>query len=103
MSLLRPSSRCIADAKLGIGPPITDGFYYDFDVASPFTPDDLREHREGDDQDHQGAAALPPPRGQRREARVELASEPYKLELITDKSSATATTTKPAQRSALVS
>ena len=32
-----------ADAKLGIGPPITDGFYYDFDVAMPFTPDDLRE------------------------------------------------------------
>jgi threonyl-tRNA synthetase len=26
------------DAKLGIGPPITDGFYYDFDVAEPFTP-----------------------------------------------------------------
>ncbi|MEO8529144.1 MAG: threonine--tRNA ligase, partial [Pseudolysinimonas sp.] len=29
------------DAKLGIGPPITDGFYYDFDVATPFTPEDL--------------------------------------------------------------
>ena len=29
-------------AKLGIGPPITDGFYYDFDVPSPFTPDDLK-------------------------------------------------------------
>ena len=29
------------EAKLGIGPPITDGFYYDFDVAQPFTPDDL--------------------------------------------------------------
>ena len=29
------------DAKLGIGPPITDGFYYDFDVDKPFTPDDL--------------------------------------------------------------
>src|SRR5689334_60564 len=29
------------DAKLGIGPPITDGFYYDFDVAEPFTPEDL--------------------------------------------------------------
>jgi threonyl-tRNA synthetase len=28
-------------AKLGIGPPITDGFYYDFDVAEPFTPEDL--------------------------------------------------------------
>src|SRR5690349_23838260 len=29
------------DAKLGIGPPIKDGFYYDFDVETPFTPDDL--------------------------------------------------------------
>ena len=28
-------------AKLGIGPPITDGFYYDFDVSQPFTPEDL--------------------------------------------------------------
>src|SRR5579884_4430262 len=28
-------------AKLGIGPPITDGFYYDFDVPEPFTPEDL--------------------------------------------------------------
>ena len=31
------------DAKLGIGPPITDGFYYDFDVAEPFTPEDLKD------------------------------------------------------------
>src|SRR5699024_12382808 len=30
------------DARLGIGPPITDGFYYDFDVAEPFTPDQLK-------------------------------------------------------------
>ena len=29
-------------AKLGIGPPITDGFYYDFDVDEPFTPEDLK-------------------------------------------------------------
>ena len=29
------------DAKLGIGPPATDGFYYDFDVETPFTPEDL--------------------------------------------------------------
>ena len=29
------------EAKLGIGPPITDGYYYEFDVASPFTPEDL--------------------------------------------------------------
>ena len=33
------------DAKLGIGPPIKDGFYYDFDVTEPFTPDDLRPSR----------------------------------------------------------
>ncbi|HRC64512.1 MAG: threonine--tRNA ligase, partial [Dermatophilaceae bacterium] len=31
------------DAKLGIGPPIRDGFYYDFDVTTPFTPEDLKE------------------------------------------------------------
>ena len=31
------------DAKLGIGPPITDGFYYDFDVSQPFTPEDLEK------------------------------------------------------------
>ena len=30
-------------AKLGIGPPVTDGFYYDFDVAEAFTPDDLKK------------------------------------------------------------
>ena len=30
------------EAKLGIGPPIKDGFYYDFDVANPFTPEDLK-------------------------------------------------------------
>ena len=30
------------DAKLGIGPPVTDGFYYDFDVETPFTPEDLK-------------------------------------------------------------
>ena len=30
------------DAKLGIGPPVENGFYYDFDVAQPFGPDDLK-------------------------------------------------------------
>ena len=30
------------EAKLGIGPPITDGFYYDFDVENPFAPEDLK-------------------------------------------------------------
>ncbi|CAM5719457.1 hypothetical protein SVIOM342S_07329 [Streptomyces violaceorubidus] len=30
------------EAKLGIGPPVKDGFYYDFDVEKPFHPDDLK-------------------------------------------------------------
>lgn len=37
------------DAKLGIGPPVTDGFYYDFDVAEPFTPEDLKAIEKGMD------------------------------------------------------
>lgn len=69
-------------ARLGIGPPIVDGFYYDFDVAEPFTPDDLRAIEKVMDKIiRQGQ------RFQRRvvteaEARAELADEPYKLELI---------------------
>ncbi len=68
--------------RLGIGPPIKDGFYYDFDVEKPFTPDDLAaiERRMGEIL-KQGQ------RFQRRvvseaDAREELKDEPYKLELI---------------------
>ena len=73
------------DAKLGIGPPITDGFYYDFDVASPFTPDDLRELEK-----QMTKIIKERQRFRRRsvsdeQARVELATEPYKLELIADR------------------
>ncbi len=70
------------DAKLGIGPPITDGFYYDFDVIEAFTPEDLKAIEKAMDRIiRQGQ------RFQRRvvteaEARAELAGEPYKLELI---------------------
>jgi len=72
----------VPGARLGIGPPITDGFYYDFDVDLPFTPDDLAELEK--------AMARIVKEGQtfrRRvvtedEARAELAAEPYKLELI---------------------
>jgi threonyl-tRNA synthetase len=75
-------------AKLGIGPPITDGFYYDFDVPEPFTPDDLaaietrmrKIVKEGQKFDRREVLD--------DEARVELADEPYKLELIGLKSSA---------------
>jgi len=70
------------DAKLGIGPPITDGFYYDFDVAEPFTPEDLRALEK------QMTRIIKERQPFRRrvtsdaDARSELAGEPYKLELI---------------------
>jgi threonyl-tRNA synthetase len=70
------------DAKLGIGPPITDGFYYDFDVEEPFTPESLKAIDKA-----MTAIVKQGQRFQRRvvsedEARAELAHEPYKLELI---------------------
>jgi threonyl-tRNA synthetase len=76
------------DAKLGIGPPIQDGFYYDFDVDEPFTPEDLKALQKSMQKIvNQGQKFV------RRvvaddEARTELASEPYKLELIGLKSQA---------------
>jgi threonyl-tRNA synthetase len=76
------------DAKLGIGPPVTDGFYYDFDVATPFTPEDLKAL------DKAMARIIKEGQTFRRrvvteeEARAELADEPYKLELIGLKGSA---------------
>lgn len=80
--LAQAVQRINPQANLGIGPPITDGFYYDFGVENPFTPEDIkavskemqRIVREGQ-------------RFVRRvvteeEARAELADEPFKLELI---------------------
>ncbi|AIF40683.1 threonine--tRNA ligase [Dermacoccus nishinomiyaensis] len=69
-------------AKLGIGPPVTDGFYYDFDVAEAFTPDDLKKLEK--------AMQRIVNEGQTFNRRVitdaegleELAHEPYKCELI---------------------
>ncbi len=70
------------DAKLGIGPPITDGFYYDFDVTEPFTPEDLKAIEK-----LMGRIIKEGQSFQRRvvseeEAHAELSGEPYKLELI---------------------
>lgn len=71
------------DARLGIGPPIEGGFYYDFSVATPFQPEDLK-HIEARMKEIVKAGQ----RFQRRtfpsleSARAELADEPYKLELI---------------------
>ena len=70
------------DAKLGIGPPVENGFYYDFDVAEPFGPDDLKaieqRMRQIVKQGQRFSRRVVSP----DEARAELALEPYKLELI---------------------
>ncbi len=70
------------DARLGIGPPIENGFYYDFDVAQPFHPDDIEKI-----ESRMRKIVKEGQRFSRREvsdeeARSELADEPYKLELI---------------------
>ncbi|GAB3148987.1 threonine--tRNA ligase [Microbispora hainanensis] len=70
------------EAKLGIGPPVENGFYYDFDVREPFTPDDLkRVEKRMREIVKQGQTFRRRPVGD-EEAREELAAEPYKLELI---------------------
>ena len=70
------------EARLGIGPPIRDGFYYDFDVAEPFTPEDLgRIEKQMRRIQKQGQRFVRRVVGD-DEARAELADEPYKLELI---------------------
>jgi threonyl-tRNA synthetase len=70
------------EAKLGIGPPITDGFYYDFDVAEPFTPEDLKAIEKEMERIVRSGQRFVRRVVTEDEARAELAGEPYKLELI---------------------
>ena len=74
------------EAKLGIGPPITDGFYYDFDLAEPFTPEALREVEKVMQRIVKERQRFRRREVSDTEAAAELADEPYKLELIADKS-----------------
>ena len=91
LAILRHSSAHVAaqavqklfpQAKLGIGPPIKDGFYYEFDVPEPFTPDDLAAIEK------EMVSILKSGQEFRRrvisenEAVAELSGEPYKLRLI---------------------
>jgi threonyl-tRNA synthetase len=74
-------------AKLGIGPPITDGFYYDFDVPAAFTPEDLQKlEKRMRAIIKEGQLFARRVYESKDEARRELAGEPYKLELVDDKS-----------------
>jgi len=70
------------EARLGIGPPITDGFYYDFDVPAAFTPDDLESLEKAMERIVKQGQRFVRRVVSEEEARTELASEPYKLELI---------------------
>jgi len=72
------------EGKLAIGPAIKDGFYYDFDLPRPLTPDDLEQIEtrmreiiaEGHDFEYREVSE--------GEARKQFGDEPYKLELIED-------------------
>jgi threonyl-tRNA synthetase len=71
------------EAKLGIGPPIENGFYYDFDVPKPFHPDDLpRLEKRMQEIIKAGQAFRRRRFASLDEAKAELADEPYKLELV---------------------
>jgi len=96
--LAQAVQQCRPGARLGIGPPIVDGFYYDFDVTEPFTPADLREIEKAMERIIRSGQ-----RFRRRivtadEARVALAGEPYKLELVDLKGGAAPDSVDPADQ-----
>ena len=74
-------------AKLGIGPPIKDGFYYDFDVAEPFTPEDLKALEKAMMRIVKEGQTFRRRVVTEAEALVDLADEPYKIELVSLKGS----------------
>ena len=71
--------------KLGIGPYITDGYYFDFDVAEPFTPEDLKAIQKKAAQIVKSGQTFNRVVVTEDEARQRMANEPFKLELIDDK------------------
>ncbi len=99
------------EAKLGIGPPVENGFYYDFDVAEPFGPEDLKAIEVRMRQIVKQGQRFSRRPVSDDEARAELAGEPYKLELIglkgsvygaeTDAASAGAPSSAPTEEEAV--
>ena len=73
--------------RLGIGPPIKDGFYYDFDPEKPFTPDDLTALESAMKKIIKDAQRFKRRPISDNDALEELANEPYKCELVKLKSS----------------
>ena len=70
------------EAKMGIGPPTQDGFYYDFDVSRPFTPEDLEQIEALMRASISGAFPFEREELTRQSAEEMFAGQPYKLELI---------------------
>ena len=87
------------DAKLGIGPPVENGFYYDFDVDNPFSPEDLKALEQKMRQIIKQGQRFSRRVVSADEARAELAAEPYKLELIGLKGGASPPTSARRSRS----
>ena len=71
-----------AETKLGIGPPIRDGFYYDFDPKNPFTPSDLEKLESAMRKIIKSGQRFRRRVTSEKDALVELKNEPYKCELI---------------------
>lgn len=80
--LAQAVQRIRPQANLGIGPPITDGFYYDFGVDEPFTPEDLKAIKKEMERIVREGQRFVRRVVSDEEARAELADEPFKLELI---------------------
>src|SRR6478752_6332205 len=82
--LMTPVRRLRPDAKIGFGPAIEDGFYYDFEVPEPFTPDDLATFEA--EMRKVVAEKYPFVRDEvsRDEAMTRFAEDPLKLERIAD-------------------
>ncbi|WP_150462539.1 threonine--tRNA ligase [Nesterenkonia ebinurensis] len=70
------------ESKLGIGPYITDGFYFDFDVQNPFTPDDLKKIEKTMQKIVNQAQTFEREAVDLEEAKRQMADEPYKLQLL---------------------
>jgi len=80
--LAQAVQRLNPEARLGIGPPVLDGFYYDFSVESPFRSDDFSALEKEMNRIVQEGQRFMRRVVSEDEARAELANEPFKLELI---------------------
>ena len=77
------------NAKLGVGPVIKDGFYYDFQVDQPFTPNDLKDIEKRMQRIIKSSQSFRRRSVTEEEALKEEADQPFKIELIEDKHTST--------------